>query len=296
MAPPGDAPTLMGPGIISTDANEFGGTLSPDGTELYFARSVPRSYAYAIFVSRFRKGRWSEPEVVPFSGRYRDFDAVFSPDGRRLYFISDRPVNGRRPTDYDIYVVERNGRGWGSPSRLPAPINSAVNEWFVSEALDGTLYFASQRDSSGFSRIYRSHKSGTGYQDPELLPAAINAPGLYVTEPSIAPDQSFLIFSGTTSTIAGYDLYVSYQRQGVWSPAVRLVANGMASPTRDYSPRLPPDGKTLIFTSERFPPLTDRPHALTYQELVGFSHSMLNGHGNIYSIPLRAAGITPLEP
>jgi len=293
---PDTLPVLVGPGTISTAANEFGGTLSPDGTEIFFSRSVPRSYAYAIFGSRLSSGHWSAPEVVPFSGHYRDFDPVFAPDGRRMYFISDRPVDGRRPTNYDIYVIERDGAVWGTPRRLPAPINTSGNEWFMSEADDGTLYFAAQRDGSGPSRIYQSARGSGGYADPVPLPEAVNAPGLWVTEPSIARDQRFLVFSGTRDGIAGYDLYVSYRLAGGWSPAERLTAHGMASPTRDYSPRLAPDGLTLIFTSERYPTRQDAARPMSYADFVTFSASILNGHGNIYSIPLKAAGIVPPEP
>src|SRR5207247_587646 len=79
-----------------TGANECSGALSPDGRELYFSRSVPQSYAYAIVVARFQNGTWTTPEVAPFSGRYRDFDADLYPGGRRLYFVSDRPIDGVR--------------------------------------------------------------------------------------------------------------------------------------------------------------------------------------------------------
>src|SRR5262245_12852857 len=87
-------PVLFGEGVISTPFDEFGLDFTHDGRTLFFSRSVPRSNLYVICTSTFRDGRWSEPRVAPFSGRYWDFDPVVSPDGSRIFFGSDRPVPG----------------------------------------------------------------------------------------------------------------------------------------------------------------------------------------------------------
>ena len=288
--PPADsAAHLVGEGAVSTPANEFGGTISPDGKELYFARSVPRSYFYAIFVSRLERGRWSTPEIAPFSGLYRDFDVNLSPDGSRLFFVSDRPVNGKRPADYNFWVIDRVGRGWSAPRPLEDPLNSAAGDWFISAAADGTVYFASARDdSTGYSAIYRSRRVKGRYGPPERLPPEVNLPGAFLTEPAIAPDQSYLLFSATFGNIDGYDIYISYRGNGGWTKAERLN-DRVNTDTRDYSPRLTPDGRTLIFTSERHFGTGGIATPLGYAELVRASGSVLNGHGNIYAIPLRAA-------
>src|SRR6202011_1822690 len=99
-----------------------------------FNRSVPRSNIYTIFTSTFRHGRWSEPAVAPFSGRYWDFDAVFSPDGSKVFFGSDRPAPGRvkADKDFDIWMVEKTERGWTEPQRLDDPVNSDADETFAS--------------------------------------------------------------------------------------------------------------------------------------------------------------------
>src|SRR6516225_149119 len=68
-------PRLFAEGTVSTEDDESNGSFSPDGTEYYFAKS--NSYTTSprwgvICVARFRDGNWSEPEVLAFSGRYRD--------------------------------------------------------------------------------------------------------------------------------------------------------------------------------------------------------------------------------
>src|SRR5262249_1878985 len=112
-------PTLFGEGIVSTGAFETHPAFTPDGRTLYFVKSTPAFSDWKIHVSRFADGRWSAPEMAPFSGKYRDADPYVTPDGKRLYFISDRPVDGKAKEDMDIWVMEKTkGGGWGEPRNL----------------------------------------------------------------------------------------------------------------------------------------------------------------------------------
>jgi hypothetical protein len=43
-------------------------------------------------VSRFRAGRWSTPEALPFSGKYLDYPPKFDPTGKGMVFASSRPL------------------------------------------------------------------------------------------------------------------------------------------------------------------------------------------------------------
>jgi len=296
---------MLAPGVISTDGNEFGGTMTPDGTEIYFTRSVPLSYMYAIYRSRKVDGRWTRPELVPFSGHGRDFDANISPDGRRLVFTSDRQVHPDVPRTgaYKLWYVDRMPDGkWSEPRPFDAPINRDVlkasmhegNEWFGSLASDGTLYFASDRNNTTMS-IYRARFANGSYQQPELLPDTITA-GAITGEPMIAPDQSFLLFSalGKKENVGprkNWDIYISRRApDGSWLTAENL-GPAVNTPQRDYSPRLEPDGHTLIFTSERYFG-THLDHPLNWHELLTDLASLQNGEGNIYEIDLRALHLT----
>jgi len=299
-AEPGAGPgaRMLAPGVISTPGNEFSGTMTPDGREIYFSRSVPRSYMYAIFVSRRVAGRWTRPELAPFSGHGRDFDPVLSPDGKRMVFISDRPVTPGVPHhDYDIWIVERTaGGGWSEPRNLGGPANTekpagergwGQNEWFASLAADGTLYVSSDGYEPGRTQIYALRWIDGRYQKPENLGPAINGDGLENGEPIIAPDQSFLLFSGygRKGGYGGWDIYISRHRpDGTWSEPENL-GPAVNTSARDYSPRLEPDGHTLVFTSERnF--ATGRKTPVTWAELSAGLASLLNGNGNLYEIDL----------
>jgi len=291
-------PKMLEPGVISTSANEFGGSITPDGKELWYSSSVQHFYMETIFYSRrLPNGHWDSPKLAPFSGRGHDFDPVFSPDGKRMLFISDRPTHpGEKKLDYDIWYVDRQvDGGWGQPQRFPAPINSVPDangeggrEEFASIAADGTIYFAGDpRSGPGGMAIYRSRLSNGRYETPERLPDIINA-GQFVGEPLIAADQSFMLFSafGLPDGAGNWDIYFARRgADGQWQ-APQHLGPAVNTPERDYSPRLEPDGHTLVFTSERF--FGDGKPRLDFGTIRRGLASLLSGQGNIYTIDLRA--------
>jgi Tol biopolymer transport system component len=291
-APPEKAPQMLGEDVLSTPLDEFGGAITPDGNTIFFNVSIPRSYLYVICESHRVGGRWAEPEIAPFSGHYRDSDPVLSPDGNRLYFVSDRPAPGKTTHDFDVWAVDRTAMGWGEPRNLGAPVNSGVNEYFASEASDGTLYFTSARKGSlGPIDIYRSRLVDGRYQQPEDLGPVVNGENFATIEVLIAPDQSFLILGafGRSADPANSDLFVSERRDNAWTaPRALDPINTVA---REYSPRFTPDGRSLIFTSERGFSTEARARPVTYDEIVTRSRSVLNGLGNLYEIPLGELGL-----
>jgi len=294
MAGPADEPRIFAEGIISTSDYEGNAAFTPDGRTFYFTkRSVSyNSYLWVICRSRFAGNRWSPPEVAEFSGQYRDSDPFISPDGSKLFFISDRPVDGRPEGNFDIWVMEIEGSGWGVPRNLGAPVNTLSVEFYPTVTRDGTLYFCSNRQGGkgGFD-IYRSRLADGKYGEPENPGDAINTQ-FSDLQPFIAADESFLIFVSTgrlDETMARNfyyprgDLYISYQRDGVWTVAKNLGPK-VNTPAAESRPNMSPDGKYLFFTSERgfaTPPLKKRK---TYRELIAGIRSTLNGLGNIYQI------------
>ncbi|AYB31897.1 PD40 domain-containing protein [Chryseolinea soli] len=285
-----DTITLFGEGIISTPDDEFGGTFTPDGKTVFFSKSVPGSYFYTICFSEFKNGTWTAPQVAPFSGTYRDFDPVIAPDGETMLFASDRPVGDEAKHDYDIWMVQRTGTGWGKPTRLPEPVNSAFDEHFASMAASGNIYFSSTRpDSTGNqtgSDVYSSKRVDGTYKTAERMNAV--STDAFELDVIIAPDESYILVgaAGRPDGLGGFDIFISRQVKGQWHEAVNAGPK-INSPFRDYSPRISPDGKYLFFTSERdFTTLRKPTAPLTYPELVKFFRGTLNGLGNIYQIDL----------
>jgi hypothetical protein len=292
-----DDPRLFAEGVISTPFDDFGATLTADGQTIFFTRSVPRSNVYVICRSEWKNGRWTEPEVAPFSGRYWDFDPVISPDGSRMVFASDRPAPGvaKADKDYDIWAVDRTASGWSEPRRLGPSVNSDADETFASIARNGTLYFVSDRERGRDEHhlvVFRAKPEGSGYGPAERLLGAINQPENVTLEALVAPDESFILLTpmGRQDGVGSFDIYVSYQKDAQWTEPKNLGAK-VNTRSRDYSPRFMPDGKTLLFSSERGMSTEPRTQPIGYRDLRQELGSVLNGWGNIYTMPLADLGL-----
>ena len=289
-------PTIFAPGVISSGDFDSHPAFTPDGKTLYFLRSSPTFNFWTIVVSHFENNHWTTPEVLPISGQYRDADPFITRDGKRFYFISDRPKDAadtRTDRSLDIWFMEKSGNGWGPPQNLGAPVNSDGNEWYPTLAQDGTIYFGSDRPGGkGRTDIYRSRLVDGKYTEPENLGDAINTQ-FEEFEPYISPDQKYLIFmTQRPDGHGGSDLYISYQRDGSWTKAVNL-GDKINSSGSEYSPLVSPDGKYFFWSSTRSIASTSQTKRLTYQDFLTRLRSSGNGLGDIYQIDLSALNIQP---
>jgi len=281
---------LVGEGTVSSAGDEYGGTLTADGKTLYFSRSVPPSYFYALCMSHLDKnGRWSKPEILPFSGQWRDSDPVLSPSGDQMVFVSDRPAPGESESEshfFRIWSSRKSGSGWSQPVLLPVPNIRSEGVYFASLAANGNLYFTALVENTLSIDVFRSRLIDGKYQSPEPL-SAFNANGITNIEAFIAPDESYIILGSFNrpDSLGSSDLYISYSQNGEWSKPKNLGPQ-INSPARDYSPHVSPDGKYLYFGSERFSEPAKHDGPMTYEEFVRQTRSVLNGLGNIYRVPM----------
>ena len=254
---PGDEPALFAPGIVSTALYTRDIAMTPDGREIYFSVSTG-GYTYsAIAVTRLVDGRWTPPEVAPFSAdaTYKYGEPCITPDGRQFFFASSRPAGGGPPRehDWDLWVMDRAGDGWGEPRNLGAPVNSPVGEFFPSVTRDGTLYFTRTDHEAGTNFIYRARRSDDGYAEPEKLPAPVNgAPAQFNAR--VAPDESFLILPiyGRPDTCGATDYYILFRKpDGSWGDPIHLGPPISSKSGEEYSPALSPDGNYFFFMSVR---------------------------------------------
>ncbi|WP_290789599.1 TolB family protein [Flavihumibacter sp. UBA7668] len=238
---------------INTNGYERDLTISPDGKEAFFTRQGDDWKKQTIYqLHKKPDGSWSDPMVAPFSGKYRDLEPFFSPDGNRLFFASGRPKPNREGDDVDIWMMEKKQGGWGEPRILGASVNSEKDEYYPSVTRSGHLYFTSERTGGvGKEDIYRAE-----YRNGDWLPALVLDTGVngltYEFNAYIAPDESYLIFTsyGRPDDTGRGDLYMSRRKtDGSWEKAINLKAAN--SDQLDYCPTVSPDGKTLYFTSEK---------------------------------------------
>jgi len=121
-------------------------TFSPDGTLVVFARGNEGTKKgrldVDLFVSRFRSGAWTEPRA-PRLNQPDAWDSTpfLAPDGKTLYFASDRK-GGKGGTDIYKAVLDDNGN-FSAPENMGETINTPGNESFPAVGSDGTFYFSS---------------------------------------------------------------------------------------------------------------------------------------------------------
>jgi len=286
---PGATPKLLAPGVLSTGDDESHASVFPDGHALYFLKNTPSFDFYTIVFSELHNGNWSPPQIAPFSGRYSDADIVFTADGSRAYFVSARPVDGRPREDMEIWTIERNANGkWGEPRHV-SELSSPTDEWFPTLTADGTIYFGSDRPGGiGGTDIWRARFVNGKFQPPENLGAPVNTRGDEI-EPFISADEQLLIISARNrgDAVGAYDLYVAHRQGAGWGTPSH-PAPPINSRAWDFAPRLSPDGKIFIFTSNRGFGSKGPDRPLTFEQLARRLHSPGNGLRDIYYVSADA--------
>lgn len=278
----GSIPALMLPDFISSSRPDLNGTFSPDGTEFYYATSYPGLGSVILFTRLVPEGQWSEPEIATFSRKYRNVDPIFSPDGSRLFFTSNRPLdhNSEEEKDMDIWYVEKNGDSWNEAQNLDPTVNTAENQYHSAATFSGNIYYATQDSASNSRDIFVAIKTPAGYR-VENLGEGVNSEHLE-NDPFVSPDEDYLIFtSNRPGGLGGVDLYISYRQGGKWSQAKNL-GEPINSAFNDYASTITADNKLLIYTSGRMTESWSNQHKRSLAVLNQKINSADNGLDNIY--------------
>jgi Tol biopolymer transport system component len=281
-----NTPLIFEEGVISVGDYESHADFSVGGDTLMFVKSNPDVSKWTICYSIKKNGKWSTPEVSSFSGQYMDADPYFTPDGKSLLFISNRPLKDGDPakSDMDIWKIGKTKSGWGKPMRMGDVINSDKSEYYPTMAKNGTLYFGSRRNGGkGNADIWKSELVKGEYLPPINLGEGINTDGSEF-EPYIAPDESYLIFmAARPDDLQFADLYISYNKDGVWTKAEKLP-EPFNSPVTEFSPKVTKDGKYFFFASARNVNPSTTSKRETMNDVQKRLHSAGNGLGDIWFV------------
>ncbi len=143
------------PELPTVNAVEF----SPDGGTMYaalFLEAVEKSQGrapvdgapeIALYESRGRGSEWSQPRLLPFSGKHKDYEASLSPDGVTMIFNSWRPLpDGTAVTNQknNLWMVRRAGEEWGQPVYLTAINRLETEESYAAQTADGRLFYVQE--------------------------------------------------------------------------------------------------------------------------------------------------------
>jgi tetratricopeptide (TPR) repeat protein len=149
-------------------------SLSYDGTWLYLVDDFASTQS--IYDTFYDEG-WVRSKRLkkPITSKFNESHAAVSPDGKTLYFTSDRP-GGRG--GLDIYKSTQDSRGrWGDPVNLGPRVNTELDEDTPFLTPDGRyLFFSSQgHNSMGGFDIFYVDLNGSG--EPINLGYPVNDAG-----------------------------------------------------------------------------------------------------------------------
>jgi hypothetical protein len=254
--PPGTTAELFAPELFADDEWVGCSGFLDDGTVFVYSSMKDGSdwRFKPTYVMELEDGRWSEPEVAPFSA-YMPYNFTVGPAGKTLYFttlMSPDKSTSMLLEQANIWAVTLADNGWTEPVMLGASINTEeYYENYPTVARDGTVYYMSRReDTVGKTDIYRSENRDGKYAAAENIGTPVNSVQSD-QDPFIAPDGSYLIVCLTAreDSFGGYDLYVSFPGEhGSWSEPVNL-GPGVNSAAAEFRPYVTVDGKYLFFTS-----------------------------------------------
>jgi len=270
---PINEPKIFALGKVTTQLQDWGISISRDWNEIYFTVSAIKGKGdskSAIVTLKWLDGKWTEPEVVCFSGKYKDGCPNLSTDGNRLVFVSNRPTcENDTLNDGNLWCVERISGQWQEPYSIDI-INTDKGEFFPTMAPGGDLFYCTNYQGRGKpARIYHSKYINGKYQKPNPIKGDILTDlGEYC--PYILPDEKHMmieIVDGENGLGDG-DIYISeLLPDGSWSKAKHL-GNQINSSEHDCYPILTPDGGYIIYMSCRQPTFVNDDGKSSFNELL----------------------------
>ena len=210
---------------------------------------------------------WGQADKVPNVNDPAAADGcpIESPDGLSLYIASTR-----RGDPNDIWVATRDSTAaeFGTPTMLPAPVNSNAADFCPTPLHGKYLLFVSNRggvdaygtEACGGGDIYITRRSpATGdWEEPRNLGCAPNGPNSSGTEygPSLLEtDAGTLLFFSSGGPITPVpngtqDIYLSWQlADGSFGPPEPVAELNTSSD--DVMPNVSKDGLEIVFASTR---------------------------------------------
>lgn len=248
--PPSMTPEVFAPGIISKKGvSEFGSVFNESATEFFYG--VDTNTGTEIRYSKLQGNTWSTPKTILSNKAYGYNDPFLSPDEQRLYFISQKALEGSgAKQDHDIWYVERQGDRWSAPINAGSNINSTGEEYYMSFTASGTMYFSSNKEKNDFD-IYASKYKNGKFQEAISLGDAINTSN-YEADVFVDPEETYVIFCARRPEGLGRgDLYISFKNtDGSWTTSINMGTT-INTKGHELCPFVSKDGKYFFYTSNQ---------------------------------------------
>lgn len=222
-----------------------GVSFSEDGNSLFMAlphkermealhEAIENSPPLAIYKThRIANGGWAKPELLSFSGKYKDYEPTTSPDGHWLFFNSNRPTHGDvAHMKNNIWFVEKTLDGWSTPETLEKINHIDLEVSYPTISKDKKLIYSREVVTDNESEY---HLYETQFDGVSTMPGnKITLPDFdkQSSDPWIAANGSYLIFTGfdLPEWEKTCDLYISFHKNGNWTEPMLMEELNSAGP------------------------------------------------------------------
>ena len=278
---------------LETNIDSMGPAFSPSGVRI----------AVWSVDEKFRRDIWTVDRHTGAAVRATDDSAidwnpVWSPDGKFLYFCSNR--NGGNGV-WRIRIDEGTGVTSGEPEAALSPLTQS---WMFTLSKDGQslAYISRQRIENLRSIAFDSSRSDTVGE-----PLIVTDGSRVIRSPDVSPDGTSLVYYKSNN---GYQDIAVSRSDGTGE---RFLTN---DPARDRVPRFSPDGKKILYYSDagggnyeiwsvnsdgsdRRMLITDPDHALCYPQWSPdgqrIAYSFIGGPTFVIDANVSPTGQVPFE-
>lgn len=176
--------TLL-PGPVNSHLNNGPVTFSSKGDTIYFSRNLRVEGAFkeisgpenklGLFYAVYKNGEWTNVTELRFNDNSWNVTTPFlSPDGKRLYFASDKPEGYGGS---DLYYSDWKSGYWNNAVNLGPGINTGGNEAYPFVNEDGDLFFSSDSlPGKGGKDIFYTKFVDSAWIKPVALNTPVNSP------------------------------------------------------------------------------------------------------------------------
>lgn len=246
---------------LNSPEDDFSPSITMDGSQIIFTSRRPNGHTANefggfdadIYYAELINGKWTSPKSLgdQVNTDKDDVSSMLSYNGTKLLMYRNDGTN------FDIYESILKGASWGAPIFFSRNINTVANQTFASYDFDDVkIYYLSDKEGgisqSGtdiyFSGVMDRAKRiyGNGMSVGSVINTRFNEGPIYMH-----PDGETMYFASQGhNSIGGYDIFVSYKKQGQWLAPVNM-GYPINTPYDDFICAMAANGKFMYMSSNR---------------------------------------------